>query len=211
MSEKEVMACTTMAEKTSAMMRGKQVGSRMLRRKHPVQQRLRGIGQHQAGHAVDGHQPHPGEQQPFARGHQRPNLRPQFLQVGLALGQLRLPRSRSAPMRRALGAHAHAHPAAPHRAHALHLPRAPRRNERQQAQDHSRVRIISCPRQENKEGGETASPPLILRLSVFGLLLSAHLLDGGTNPRRYLSTFRRPCRRPEVRRGRPYLPFPGIR
>ena len=98
---------------------GQPLRMRVHRRKHRVKQRLAGVGQNQSGHAVDGHQTQSENEQPFPRRHQRPHLRPQLLQVGLALGHIRLPRARSAPMRRVLGAYAHAHPSTMHGAHAL--------------------------------------------------------------------------------------------
>jgi hypothetical protein len=52
-SENEVMACTSMAEKTRAMMRGSRSGRGCSLIEHLVQQRLAGKGQHQAGNAVD--------------------------------------------------------------------------------------------------------------------------------------------------------------
>jgi hypothetical protein len=75
-SENEVMACTTIAEKTRAMKGGSRSGARMRGREHRVQQRLRGVRQYQTGEAVDDHQAHAGEQQSHARGNEDFDLRP---------------------------------------------------------------------------------------------------------------------------------------
>ena len=88
-----------------------------VRRKNFIEQRLGGVGQHQAGDAVDGHQRQARDQQTFARSDQRANLRPEFFQVRLALGQIRLARACAAAVRRTLRTHAHADTAAAHCAH----------------------------------------------------------------------------------------------
>ena len=62
---------------------------------------------HQAGDAVDDHQPHAGHEQPQARANQRLDLRPELFQIGLALGQIGLAGARAAAMRRALGPRAY--------------------------------------------------------------------------------------------------------
>jgi hypothetical protein len=119
---------------------------------HFIHERLGNIGHDQQSHTVDDHEPHAGQQQPQARFDQRFDLRPELLEVRLALGQIVLARARAASARRALGARAHIHPAGPHRPHALNLPRLPRDEEgahaeediNQQQPDHRQLRFHCC-------------------------------------------------------------------
>ena len=105
------------------MMLRQQLGMRMLRGEHLVQQRLCGIRQHQAGDAVDGHQHQPADEQTLARRHQRPDLRPELLQVWASAWASPPGRARAAPCGRALGAQLPIPIPAAHGAHALHLSR----------------------------------------------------------------------------------------
>ena len=94
-------------------------GMRMQRGKHGIQQRFAGVGQHQSGHAVDGHQNHSTQDQPFARLDQCPHLRPQLFEVRQALARLSRRPTPSARVRRALRPRSHPHSVAPNSTHAL--------------------------------------------------------------------------------------------
>ena len=99
-----------------------QFGVRMLRRQHLVEQRLRHEGQHQAREAVDDHQHEAAQDEPLARSHEGLDFRPDFSQVRFGFGQVGLAGACAAPVRRALGAHAHSHSSAAKSTHALSLP-----------------------------------------------------------------------------------------
>ena len=93
----------------------------VLRRKHFVNERLGCVRQNQARNAIDRHEHKADDNEPFARSHKSFNFRLDFPQTRLGLRQVGLPGTCAAPVRRALGAHAHSHSSAAKSAHALFL------------------------------------------------------------------------------------------